>query len=100
MQQYRNAKDYWTRYTAVAYRAAYPDDWPRQPPDRATVRIEYTFPDHIRRDPDNYGGKFLLDGLTKAKAIADDSFAHISLTVAARVVPGTSETKIIIEREG
>ena len=43
------------------------------------VIITYHFPDRRRRDPDNYSGKFLLDGLTKAKAIVDDSFDHISL---------------------
>ena len=39
---------------------------PKAPVDRSTVTIRYYFPDRRRRDPDNYSGKFLLDGLTKA----------------------------------
>ena len=51
------------------------------PPDFAEVEIVYYFPTRGRHDPDNYAGKFLLDGLTKARLIKDDDFKHIALTV-------------------
>lgn len=58
--------------------------------------IEYQFQDNRRRDPDNYSGKFILDGLTKGGIIRDDSFKHISLTVRAKPTPGPAETTITI----
>lgn len=39
---------------------------PKKPINKADVIIRYYFPDRRRRYPDNYSGKFLLDGLTKA----------------------------------
>lgn len=60
------------------------------------VLIEYQFQDNRRRDPDNYSGKFILDGLTKGGIIRDDSFQHISLTVRAKPTPGPAETTITI----
>jgi Holliday junction resolvase RusA-like endonuclease len=52
---------------------------PDKPLNKAQVDITYFFPDRHRRDPDNYSGKFILDGLTKAGVIADDSFNNIKL---------------------
>lgn len=49
--------------------------------DKAAVTLRYHFPDNRRRDPDNYNGKFILDGLREAGVLADDDFGHISLTV-------------------
>lgn len=48
---------------------------------RARVTLRYRFPDRRRRDPDNYAGKFLLDGLTQTGIIADDSFDVITLVI-------------------
>ena len=53
-----------------------------QPYDYAAVRITYYFPDRRRHDPDNYAGKFLLDGLVRAGVIRDDSFRHIRLELS------------------
>lgn len=58
---------------------------PKKPLEKAIVNITYYFPDKRRRDPDNYSGKFLLDGLTKAGIIKDDSFSNIDLILAGRV---------------
>ena len=58
--------------------------------------IEYQFQDNHRRDPDNYSGKFILDGLTKGGIIRGDSFQNISLTVRANPNPGPAETTITI----
>jgi len=46
---------------------------------RASVTLEYHFRNKNRRDPDNYAGKFLLDGLTAAGLIEDDDFVHVDL---------------------
>ena len=73
--EYRKAKKEWTE--AVQWMCKTIPHGP--PPDKAMVRIDYYFPDRRRHDADNYCGKLLLDGLTKADVIADDDFAHISL---------------------
>ncbi len=65
----------------------------------AHVRIDYFFPDARRRDPDNYCGKFLLDGLTKAGEIADDDFAHIALEVHGHVDRKNPRTEITVEHD-
>lgn len=55
---------------------------PRKPFKRAVVEITYYFPTRHRRDPDNYSGKFILDGLVKSGVIEDDSFKCIDLQLA------------------
>lgn len=70
---------------------------PKRPIKKAAVTICYYFPDRRRRDPDNYSGKFLLDGLTKAGVIADDSFSHITLSLEAYCDPASPRTEIIVE---
>ena len=52
---------------------------PEKPYDKAKVTLTYFFLDNRRRDPDNYSGKMILDGLTQAGIISDDSFSHIEL---------------------
>lgn len=78
--EYRQEKAKWT--TLVLYAARACKDRPKEPYPFAEVKITYSFPDRRRRDADNYCGKFLLDGLTKAGVIVDDDFKHIRLTVA------------------
>lgn len=46
---------------------------------KAIVTITYYFPTKARHDPDNYAGKLIMDGLTAAGVIADDSFDCIEL---------------------
>lgn len=77
--KYRKAKQEWT--DNVCWMARLNKDRPKIPYDKADVHIVYYFPDNRRRDADNYCGKFLLDGLTKAGVIVDDSFNHISLHI-------------------
>ena len=55
---------------------------PPQPYLKARVTITYYFPTAMRHDADNYAGKFLLDGLTKAGVIVDDDLAHIRTHIA------------------
>lgn len=47
------------------------------------MTLHYFFKDNRRRDPDNYSGKFILDGLVRAGILQDDSFAVIDLELKA-----------------
>ena len=77
---YRNAKAKWTHAVWATCRAS--KERPAAPYQLADVEIMYYFPTKSRHDADNYAGKFLLDGLTKAGVIVDDDMAHIRLHVA------------------
>ena len=80
---YRNAKELWTN--AVWVQCLNCKDRPKKPMEQADVEIMYFFPDRRRRDPDNYCGKLMLDGLTKAGVIVDDDMAHIRLHIGGDV---------------
>ena len=54
---------------------------PEKPLKRATVILCYHFRDNRRRDPDNYSGKMILDGLVHAGILKDDSFSCIDLVL-------------------
>jgi len=97
-REYRDSKDTWTRLAWAGARAAGAGAKP--PPEKALVTITYHFPDRRRRDPDNYCGKVLLDGLTKARAIRDDSFDHISLLLRQGPCDGKARTVIRIDSIG
>lgn len=91
--EYRRQKEKWTQYVLLASAGKRP----KRPFDKAVVTIEYRFKNRIRRDPDNYCGKLLLDGLTKAGIIADDSFYHIELRLKADREPGSERTIIKVK---
>ena len=91
--EYRHEKKTWTDAVAWSVKT----QRPARPYDKASVEILYYFPDGRRRDPDNYSGKLLLDGLTKAGIIADDSFAHITLAVGGEVDRGNPRTVITVK---
>lgn len=78
--EYRKAKAYWTQLVSATCRAS--KERPAAPLEHADVEIMYYFPTRGRHDADNYAGKFVLDGLTKACVIVDDDMAHIRLHVA------------------
>lgn len=92
--QYRAEKERWT--TAVQWAIKAQKAKPPKPFERAAVTIAYYFPDNRRRDPDNYSGKLLLDGLTRGGVIVDDSFSHITLTVTGAVDKKSPRTEIIV----
>ena len=71
---------------------------PKKPLEKAVVNITYYFPDRRRRDPDNYSGKFLLDGLTKSGIIMDDSFHNIDLILQGKLDRKNPRTEIEIEK--
>lgn len=92
---YRSAKSEWTeKIKQITELEIKKNNWIC--PEQATVGIVYYFPNTRRRDPDNYCGKFLLDGLTKAGAITDDSFGAIVLTLQGRVDKNNPRTEIFI----
>lgn len=78
--EYRKAKSHWTALVWTMCRAC--KDRQAAPYQLADVEIMYYFPTRTRHDADNYCGKFLLDGLTKAGVIVDDSMDHIRLHIA------------------
>ena len=88
--EYQNQKKAWAE---MIFYCCNPK--PRKPIQRAIVSITYYFKDHRRRDPDNYSGKMILDGLVKAGIIEDDSFRNIRLVLDARF--GWHEKKTVIE---
>lgn len=92
--QYRAEKERWTNAVQWAIKAQ--GCKPPRPFDRAAVTIDYFFRDARRRDPDNYSGKLLLDGLTRGGVIVDDSFSHITLTVTGAVDKKSPRTEIIV----
>lgn len=69
---------------------------PANPIEKAVVNITYYFPDKRRRDPDNYSGKFILDGLISAGIIQDDSFTNIDLVLKGRVDKENPRTEIYV----
>lgn len=89
--QYQKIKKEWARLIALV---CVPK--PPKPIERAVVRIVYHFPDKRRRDPDNYSGKMILDGLVRAGIISDDSFLCIDLQLQAVYDKG-GYTEIFIE---
>ncbi len=77
---YRHDKAMWTKL--VYYAAKATKEIPPEPYEMADVEIMYYFQTRGRHDADNYAGKFLLDGLTRAGVIVDDDLAHIRTHIA------------------
>ena len=94
-QEYQRTKRVWASYVA-----AYCRPKPEAPLKQAVVTLCYYFPTATRRDPDNYSGKMILDGLTKAGIIQDDSFGHVRLELEGLVDREKPRTEIEIEERG
>ena len=69
---------------------------PKKPMEKAIVHITYFFKDRIRRDPDNYSGKMLLDPLVREGILIDDSFKAITLVLSADCDKDNPRTEIEI----
>ena len=91
--EYRSLKQHWSELVL----------WhclpkPEQPIERAIVTLTYHFADKRRRDPDNYAGKMILDGLVQAGILRDDSFGHIELRLK-QGEPDRRNQKTVIDIE-
>lgn len=76
--EYQAEKKQWAGYINIFCRPK-----PPFPIARAKVTLHYFFKDNRRRDPDNYSGKFILDGLVRTGILQDDSFSVIDLELKA-----------------
>lgn len=92
--EYRAAKKQWSDAVYIACMA----QRPYETLEKAMVRIDYYFPDRRRHDADNYSGKFLHDGLTRAKVIQDDDFAHLCTAAHGHVDRENPRTEITVVR--
>jgi Holliday junction resolvase RusA-like endonuclease len=89
--EYRNEKKDWEQLVAAKCTPK-----PSKPFEHAVVKLTYYFKTRGRRDPDNYSGKFILDGLVKAGIIIDDSFGHIKLELSGSYDKYNPRTEIEI----
>lgn len=90
--EYRELKKQWEMLVRCVCKPK-----PPTPFENVVVTITYYFPTRVRHDPDNYNGVFILDGLVKAGILKDDSFACISLMLAADYDKTNPRTEISIE---
>jgi len=90
---YRADKTQWTDLVCLYSKK------PKTPFAKATVKITYYFKTKSRHDPDNYNGKFLLDGLTTAGIIQDDSFSCITLTICGGYDKNNPRTEIEVLKQ-
>lgn len=90
---YQDVKKQW----AMLIRLAVGRNKPKAAIERAIVTITYYFPNRIRRDPDNYSGKFINDGLVRAGVLKDDSFSNINLILKGDYDKDNPRTEIEIK---
>ena len=90
--EYREQKKIWEQYVSVYCRPR-----PKKPIVHSDVSITYYFKTRGRRDPDNYSGKFILDGLVRCGILADDSFDNINLILRGRCDKDSPRTEIEVK---
>lgn len=89
--EYRELKNQWTMLIKFSAPKI------KQPIEKATVTITYFFPTRVRHDPDNYSGKMILDGLTAAGIIKDDSFDCVELVLKGEYDKKNPRVEIEVE---
>lgn len=92
--EYRNEKKRWEQLIRLKCRPK-----PDKPFEKAVVKLTYFFRTRTRHDPDNYSGKFILDGLVRAGILKDDSFGNITLELAGSVDKECPRTEIEVTGE-
>jgi Holliday junction resolvase RusA-like endonuclease len=93
VREYQEEKQKW----AWIVKAATMKKKPSKPLTGVRVILTYFFKDDIDRDPDNYSGKFILDGLKHAGIIKDDNFKVIKLELDGKFKCGKKQTMIEIK---
>lgn len=96
----QNSREYQAekrRWKELVWACCWEAGIPRAPVCRALVELKYYFPDRRRRDPDNYSGKLILDGLVAARVIFDDSFACIDLRLRGGCDPVNPRVEIRVD---
>lgn len=73
--EYQKLKKQW----AWDIKASVGKNKPKQALEKSIVTLTYYFNTKHERDPDNYSGKFILDGLVNAGVLLDDNFNCIEL---------------------
>ncbi len=91
---YHKEKQRWMDMVGWSVKAS---GWRNSPFKKAKVQILYFFPNRTRRDPDNYSGKFILDGLRQAGVIEDDSFNNITLILKGVYDKSQPRTMVVVE---
>lgn len=89
--EYQETKKQWCNYIVLFCKPK-----PDNPIEKSIVHIKYFFKNKTRRDPDNYSGKFILDGLVRNGIIKDDNFNCISLQLSSDVDKISPRTEIEI----
>ena len=89
--EYRELKKEWLNTVMAMCRPR-----PKIPIAKAVVTITYYFKTKARHDPDNYNGKFIMDGLVQGGIIADDSFDCIELRLRGGYDKANPRTEIEI----
>lgn len=90
--KYQEVKKQWADLINIVCRPK-----PKKPLQKAVVTIAYYFKDKRRRDPDNYSGKMILDGLVRADILQDDSFNNIDLLLRGNYDKDNPRTEIEIK---
>ena len=93
--EYQAEKRRWAAQIAMLCRPK-----PPEPIEKAIVKLTYYFPTRTRRDPDNYSGKMILDGLVRAGIIKDDSFENIDLILVGKYDRYRPRTEIEVIQNG
>jgi len=73
----QKAKNAWEEI--VGWEAKLQKVIPKKPIRKCKITLVYHFQDERGRDPDNYNGKWTLDGMRKIGIIANDTFKHVDL---------------------
>lgn len=90
--KYQEVKKQWADLINIVCRPK-----PLQPYKKAVVTLNYYFKDKRRRDPDNYSGKMILDGLVRAGILQDDSFNNVDLLLRGDYDKDNPRTEIEIK---
>ena len=91
---YQNIKKYWAE---LIFCEVIKQKIPRKKIKKSVVILKHFFKTKATRDPDNYSGKFVMDGLVNAGVIEDDSFNNVKLEIEGYCDKENPRIEIIIK---